>query len=89
MTPNGISNGNEGAMGVHTEVKRLRTAVCTVYLAGYTVYYATRAVKRNVGRDRFEVKHEITDGDERTRSVRAEGGGERKKEHTKNGRNKD
>lgn len=76
-------------MGVqHTEVKRLRTAVvpCTWRIPVY--YYATRAVKRNVGRDRFEVKHEITDGDERTRNVRGEGGG-RKKEHTKNGRNKD
>lgn len=33
----------------------------------YTVYFAdttTRAIKRNVGRDRFEVKHEITDGRE-------------------------
>lgn len=44
------------------------------------MYYATRAVKRNVGRDRFEVKHEITDGDERTRSVR---GGEKKRAYEK------
>lgn len=53
-------SGSSDSMGVHTEVERLNTAIVPVYTVLSRIL--CRAIKRNVGRDRFEVKHEITDG---------------------------